>query len=100
MRYKGSIKFYAEDFYSILEKQKYKCPLTGRDLQPNNSEVELIFPCKVEGRAELSNHYIIDRNISPIARYLSESQIIELAIEIVKHRGAEFGYTLKQVKKK
>ena len=98
MRYKGSIKFYAEDFYGLLNKQKYRCALTNRELTPANTEVELRDPHRVKGRAELDNHYLIDKAISPTARHLSEDEIIKLAIEIVQHRGEEFGCIIRRVK--
>ena len=98
MKQKSEFKFHAEDFWNLLNSQHYKCALTDRELTPQNTEVELRDPNKGEFRAELSNHYLVDRQIRYLARHLSESQIIELAIEIVRHRGKEFGYSLKKWK--
>lgn len=100
MRVNKEFRFFAEDFWNLITAQKYTCALTGRELTPVNTEVELRRP-KIsagEGRADLANHYLVDKDISHICRHLSEEEVIGLAIEIVRHRGREHGYTLRKVK--
>mgnify|MGYP001167226928 FL=1 len=101
MRANKEFKFFAEDFWNLINEQKYRCALTNRELTPINTEVELRKPkiSLAEGRAELSNHYLVDRDLSQLCRYLSEDEIIALAIEIVQHRGKEQGYAVRKVKK-
>jgi hypothetical protein len=99
MRANKEFKFFAEDFWNLINKQKYRCALTNRELTPINAEVELRRP-KIsldEGRAELSNHYLVDKSLSQLCRYLTEDEIIELAIEIVHHRGKDKGYALRKI---
>lgn len=101
MRANKEFKFFAEDFWNLINRQKYRCALTDRELTPVNTEVELRHP-KIslsEGRAELANHYLVDKDVSSLCRHLSEDDIIALAIEIVQHRGREKGYALRKVKK-
>lgn len=83
--YNKEFKFFAQDFWSLIEKQKYKCALTGRELTPHNTEVELREPRKEKGRADMSNHYLVDRDVSPLCRNLSQEEISKLALEIVKN---------------
>jgi len=102
MRANKEFKFFADDFWSLINNQKYKCALTNRSLTPVNTEVELRRP-KItldEGRAEMINHYLVDKDLSQLCRYLTEDEIIEIAIEIVKHRGKEKGYSLRKLQKK
>lgn len=88
MRYNEKLEFFAKDFYEMLEKQSYKCALTGRELTPANTEVELRDPKRKGGRAARENHYMVDKAVSFLARHLSEAEILELAQEIVKFRKA------------
>ncbi|MBX7088603.1 MAG: hypothetical protein K1X70_19370 [Leptospirales bacterium] len=97
MRHKEKTKFFAEDFWKLIESQKYRCALTGIELTPNNTELELKEPYKEKGRAEFCNHYLVTRAISFMARHIPEQEIIDLAIEIVKHRGKERGYGIKKI---
>lgn len=99
MRYKGELKFFAKDFWELMEKQNHRCALTGRKFEPINTEIELKEPDKREGRFDKSNFYLVDRSISHLARHMSEEEIIQLAVEIIKFRGREKGYILKEAKK-
>ncbi len=99
MSKKNEFSFCAEDFWKLIKEQKYQCVLTGKELTPHNTEVELREPSKVTGRTALSNLYCIDKSLSQFARFNSEDEIIELAIEIVKHRGKEKGITIRRSNK-
>ena len=94
-----SLKFFASHFWSMLKNQK-GCALTGRSLTPDNTEVELKEPFKETGRTDFSNHYLIIRSLAALARYASEDEIINLAIEIVEYRGREKGYEIKKIRKR
>ncbi|MBL8021670.1 MAG: hypothetical protein JNM27_18505 [Leptospirales bacterium] len=88
-------KFFAEHFWKLMKDQGGCCALTGRKLTPDNTEVELKQPYKEIGRTEFDNHYLVIRSVAAMARYASESEIIDTAIEIVKHRGKERGISLR-----
>lgn len=87
-------RFRAEDFWSLIQGQEYKCALTGRELTPENTEVELRDPYRTEARGESKNLYMVIRPLSYMARYVSECEIVNLAAEIISARGGEFGYGL------
>ncbi|PJZ27723.1 hypothetical protein [Leptospira kmetyi] len=97
---KATFKFTANDFYEILDKYDRKCALTGRILTPLTAEIELKEPYKKVGIEEISNHYLVDKAVSYLARHISEDEIIDLAAEIIRFRGLEMGYVLSEKKKK
>ena len=88
MRHKGKIDFYVKDYWNIVLSQNRKCALTGRTLEAINSELELKNPNlkNDEGKFDKVNFYIVDRAVSFLAKYLSEYEIIALALEIIKYR--------------
>lgn len=92
-------RFRAEDFWTLIQGQGYKCALTGRELTPENTEVELRDPNREKGRGEHANLYLVIRPLAHVARYVPESEIVELAAEIIKARGAEYGYGLTKKRK-
>ncbi|MCR9142055.1 MAG: hypothetical protein NXI24_07370, partial [bacterium] len=63
-------RFRAEDFWTLIQGQEYKCALTGRELTPENTEVELRDPYRTEGRGEYENLYMVIRPLSFMARYV------------------------------
>ncbi|MBL8019097.1 MAG: hypothetical protein JNM27_05495 [Leptospirales bacterium] len=93
-----NFRFFAEHFWQLMKQQNGCCALTGRKLTPDNTEVELREPHRKEERTAFSNHYLIIRSLAAMARYASEPEIIDIAIEIVKQRGLEKGYLLRQAK--
>ena len=92
-------RFRAEDFWTLIQGQNYKCALTGRELTPENTEVELRDPNLENGRGEHANLYLVIRSLAHVARYVPENEIVELAAEIIKARGAEHGYGLTKKRK-
>lgn len=93
-----SFRFFAEHFWALYKKQNGCCALTGRKLTPDTTEVELRQPYKEKGRTDFDNHYLIIRSIAAMARYATEDDILDVAIEIVRHRGKERGYALKKLR--
>ncbi len=87
MRFKGELKFFTEDFWDLMKKQDGRCFLTGRKLEPTNCEVELKNPKLREDRFNLKNFYLVDKDVSYLARHLSEEEIWKLAEEIFKWKG-------------
>ncbi|WP_061236184.1 hypothetical protein [Leptospira santarosai] len=98
-RSKAKFTFASEDFYTLLKQSNKKCSLTGRMLTALNVEVELREPYKVVGIEKIENHYLVDREVSYLARHVDEDDIIHLAAEIIMYRGTEKGYTIKKSKK-
>lgn len=91
-----TFRFFAKHFWELMKSQNGSCALTGRKFTPDNVEVELKEPYKESGRTDFSNHYLILRPLAAMARYASEEEIIDLAVEIVKFRGKERGVELKK----
>jgi hypothetical protein len=96
---KEPIKFFAKNFWEMMQEQDYKCALTGRELTPDNTEVELREPFRERGRTEIDNHYIIVRDLAYTARHVKEDAIVQLAAEIIQYRGKEYGYALRRMRK-
>ena len=96
---KEPIKFFAKSFWALMKEQNYKCALTGRELTPDNTEVELREPFRERGRTEIDNHYIVVRDLAYTARHVKEEAIVQLAAEIIQYRGKEYGYSVRRVRK-
>ncbi|AFM13301.1 HNH endonuclease [Turneriella parva] len=92
-------KFTAKDFYALLEKQKYTCPLTNRELTPESTRAELIIPKERGGQNAFENIYLVDRDVAKVKRSMLETEIFALALDIVKSMGRKRGYTLRKIAK-
>jgi hypothetical protein len=92
-------KFTAKDFYGLLERQKYTCPLTNRELTPESTRAELIIPKERGGENALENIYLVNREVAKVKRSMLENEIFELALDIVKALGRKRGYSIRKVGK-
>jgi len=91
-------KFAAKDFYNLLEKQQYRCALSGRELTPETTDAEHIIPLDSAGGSHsLDNIYLIVRDAARLKRHLTEAELIRLCYDILTTRGKEFGYEATKV---
>ncbi|AFM14210.1 hypothetical protein Turpa_3576 [Turneriella parva DSM 21527] len=97
MESKPTYKFTAKDFYSLLERQNYRCALSGRELTPENTDAEHILPLDSGGSHTPQNIYLIVRDAARLKRHLTEAQVIDLCFDILKTRGPAFGITVTKV---
>jgi len=89
-------KFTADQFYELLNNQGGKCDMTGRELTPVSCEVELREPNKEDGRFKMDNFYLVCRELRFLCRNLSETEVVDLCADVLRHRGQEYGYVLKK----
>lgn len=79
--------FRAKDFYALLESQNYRCPLTGRELTPETTCAEHIVPLRQGGTHALDNIYLVHDTVAKLKRHYKDSEILELANDIINTIG-------------
>ncbi|EQA44739.1 hypothetical protein LEP1GSC050_4139 [Leptospira broomii serovar Hurstbridge str. 5399] len=93
-------KFVAKDFYKLLELQNWKCYLTGRNLEPENTNAEHIIPLRKGGEHKFINICFVVEPLAKLKRFYTEEEIINLAADIIKFKGLKHGLIISQKKKK
>lgn len=91
-------RFKTEHFYQLLEAQKYKCPISGRELTPQNTVAEHRIPLRKSGKHELKNIILVDQDASKLKRYMTDLEAVKLAADIIQTLGTEYGYTIRKAK--
>lgn len=82
---KDRFVFRAKDFYALLEKQKYRCPYSGRELTPSNCIAEHRVPLRKSGKHEASNIILVDSHVGFLKRYLTDEEVSQLAADMTKN---------------
>lgn len=67
-----------DEFIALLEKQNYKCSLTGKRLNGENVSIDHIIPVSEGGGHELSNLQLVDKTVNKMRGALSVSEFISL----------------------
>jgi hypothetical protein len=87
----------SNDLYALLEKQNYRCALTGRELTPEITDAEHIVPLDAGGEHTPDNIYLIIKDAARLKRYLSEPDLMQLCLDILNNRGKHYGYNATRV---
>lgn len=70
----------------LLEKQAYRCPITGRLLTPGvNTSIDHIVPRSKGGSNDFNNLQWVDYNANVAKAELSLDELIKLSNEIITH---------------
>jgi len=88
---KERYKFKAKDFYRLLDQQKYRCPVSGRELTPENCMAAHKVPIRKGGEHCFENIYLVTDAVTQIKRQLTDDELLELSRDIVKTLGGRNG---------
>ena len=88
--------FRASHFYQLLEKQEYKCALSGRELRPENTRATHAIPLRKDGQHALENIILVDDDVDLLKKNKSIRESVEIAADIIATAGKQYGYELKR----
>jgi len=88
--------FKAKDFYALLDRQKYTCPLTGRELRPENTTAAHIVPLRKGGKHEVGNIYLVVNDLLDIKKNLTDEELVTLCYDVLKTIGEHHGYSVEK----
>lgn len=97
---KEPYRFKARDFYQLLEKQKYRCPVSGRELTPENCMAAHKIPLRNGGEHCLENIYLVTDAVTHIKRHLADSELLELCSDIRQTLGGRRAKALSPIHRK
>jgi len=96
---KGKFVFRSEHFYGLLERQSYQCEYSSRVLTPSNCTAEHVIPMRKQGWHAEDNVVLVDQHVGYLKRYLTPPETFQLALDIVKTMGKEYGYSVRKTRK-
>jgi len=97
---KDTYKFKAKDFYALLEKQNYICPVSGRQLTPENCMASHKTPIRKGGEHHLENIYLVVDAVTQIKKNLTDEELLNLCRDIVVRLGGKNGKKISSISRK
>jgi len=76
----------AKQIMSLIERQNFRCAMSGRTLTPETASLDHIVPLSRDGSHDLSNLWVVDHQVNLAKGTLTVEEFIGLCQEIVKHR--------------
>lgn len=80
-----------KDLRSVLERQGYRCALSGAPLTPDNAAPDHIVPLSQGGTNEITNIQIVTLEINAMKGALSNERFLELCSSVVATHGQRSG---------
>lgn len=77
----------ASDLRKLVERQHYKCAMSGRVLTPETAACDHVVPLKNGGTHAIDNLQILHRDINRMKGTLASEEFIALCCEIAEHAG-------------
>lgn len=69
---------------ALLESQRYRCALSGRELAPHTAALDHIVPVRVGGQHVIENAQVLDKDVNRAKNSLTSDEFIALCREVVR----------------
>jgi hypothetical protein len=69
----------------LLERQNYRCALTGRHVTPDLASLDHIVPVRCGGEHRIENAQVLHRNVNRAKTTMTNEEFIALCREVVEH---------------
>jgi len=70
----------------LLEKQEYRCALSGRELTPETASLDHILPLSRGGKHDISNVWIVDHHINSAKGTKTVEEFVAMCSEVTEHQ--------------
>jgi len=75
------------DLREMLNKQNHQCPLTGRELTPDNCSIDHVIPLSKGGSHTKDNAQLVVAEVNHAKGNLTEEEFLQLCRDVVVHAG-------------
>lgn len=82
-RKKRADKLTVQSILNLLEHQKYRCALTGRELTPDTTSLDHIVPLSKDGAHSINNAQALNKDVNRAKGTLTNSEFVNLCREVV-----------------
>ena len=69
----------------LLERQQYRCALTGRLLTPDTASLDHIVPVRCGGEHRVENTQVLHKDVNRAKTTMTNGEFIQLCREVVEH---------------
>lgn len=79
------MKITPKELYRLIERQGYRCALTGRELTPQTTSLDHIFPVTRGGQHCMENVWFIHEDVNRAKSTMTAQEFIVLCEDVVRH---------------
>jgi 5-methylcytosine-specific restriction endonuclease McrA len=79
----------ASQILELVERQGYRCALTGRNLTPETASIDHRIPLGAGGRHEIGNLWIVEYVVNLAKGTMSVEEFVAMCRDVVRKYGLE-----------
>lgn len=69
----------------LIEKQQYRCALSGRKLTPETASLDHVVPLSRGGKHDISNLQVLEHHVNTAKGTLTVDEFISLCEDVARH---------------
>jgi 5-methylcytosine-specific restriction endonuclease McrA len=81
-------KISAKQIMAMVERQKFRCAISGREMTPETASLDHITPLARGGKHELGNVWAVDHQVNTAKGTLSVEEFVAMCFDVVRHQEA------------
>ncbi len=81
-------KISAKQVMALVERQRFRCAISGRELTPETASLDHITPLARGGKHELGNVWAVDHQVNTAKGTLSMEEFVAMCRDVVRHQDA------------
>jgi hypothetical protein len=78
--------------FAMIERQRFRCAMTGRQLTPQTAALDHIVPIRCGGRHVIENTQVLHKDVNRAKGSLTNEEFITLCREVVTWTDGRFGH--------
>lgn len=75
----------ASQIREMVERQNYKCALTGRDLTPETASLDHVIPVARGGDHSVENLWVVHHQVNTAKGTMTVEEFVQMCREVVSH---------------
>jgi len=76
----------ATEIMKLLERQQFRCALSGRELTPATASLDHIVPLAKGGSHTIDNLWVVDQQINIAKGTLPLDEFLRVCAEVIRHQ--------------
>jgi len=84
-------KISAKQVMAMVERQQFRCAISGREMTPETASLDHITPLARGGKHELGNVWAVDHQVNTAKGTLSVDEFVAICRDVVRHQEAVRG---------
>jgi 5-methylcytosine-specific restriction endonuclease McrA len=80
-----AISVTVNNILALLERQSYKCALSGRELTPKTSSLDHILPVSRDGDSSIDNAQVLDAAVNRAKNTMTNDEFVAMCRQVVRH---------------